>query len=91
MSALKIENRDGALWVTFNRPDHFNSLDPESMCAIMDMWQQAETDDSVRLVVLTGTGDRAFLRRCGSEAVDTTAVRRPATRNRIRPPSAQHA
>lgn len=60
MPVLKLDNRDGALWVTFNRPDHFNSLDPESMCRIMDMWHMAETDDSVRLVVLTGAGDRAF-------------------------------
>jgi enoyl-CoA hydratase len=60
MSVLQIDNRDGALWVTFNRPEVFNSLSPESMCAMMDMWQQAEEDDSIRLVVLTGAGEKAF-------------------------------
>jgi enoyl-CoA hydratase len=30
------------------------------MCAMMDMWQQAEEDDSIRLVVLTGAGEKAF-------------------------------
>ena len=60
MSVLQIENRDGALWVTFNRPELFNSLSPESMCGLMDMWKQAEEDDTVKLVVLTGAGDRAF-------------------------------
>ena len=60
MSVLQIENRDGALWVTFNRPELFNSLSPESLCGMMDMWQQAEKDDTVKLVVLTGAGDRAF-------------------------------
>jgi enoyl-CoA hydratase len=60
MSVLQIENRDGALWVTFNRPECFNSLSPESVCGMIDMWKQAEEDDSVNMVVLTGTGDRAF-------------------------------
>ena len=60
MSVLQTENRDGALWVTFNRPERFNSLDPESMCGMLDMWKWAEEDDAVRLVVLTGAGDRAF-------------------------------
>jgi enoyl-CoA hydratase len=60
MSVLLVENRDGALWVTFNRPEAFNSFCPEMMCAIMDMWEMAERDDSVKLVVLTGAGDKAF-------------------------------
>jgi enoyl-CoA hydratase len=60
MSVLQIENRDGALWVTFNRPELFNSLSPESVCGMIDMWKQAEEDDSVKLVVLTGAGDRSF-------------------------------
>jgi enoyl-CoA hydratase len=60
MSVLQIENRDGALWVTFNRPESFNSLSPESICGIMDMWQRAEEDDTVSLVVLSGAGNRAF-------------------------------
>ena len=60
MSVLQIENRDGALWVTFNSPELFNSLSPESICGMMDMWQRAEEDDTVKLVVLTGAGDRAF-------------------------------
>ncbi len=60
MSVLEIDNRNGALWVSFNRPEVLNSLSPESCCLLMDMWEQAEHDDSVRVVVLTGTGDRAF-------------------------------
>jgi len=60
MPSVQLDNRDGALWVTIDRPDHFNCLDPEAMCTLMDMWQLAETDDSVRVVVLTGAGDKAF-------------------------------
>ena len=60
MSVVECENRDGALWVTLNRPDQYNTLCPESICIIMDMWKQAEEDDSVRFVVFTGAGDKAF-------------------------------
>jgi enoyl-CoA hydratase len=30
------------------------------ICQLMDMWQAAREDESVRIVVLTGAGDRAF-------------------------------
>lgn len=60
MPVLLTENRNGALWVTFNRPDAYNSFSPEMICQLMDMWQLAREDDSVRVVVLTGAGDRAF-------------------------------
>jgi enoyl-CoA hydratase/carnithine racemase len=60
MSVVQIENREGALWVTLNRPQHYNSMSPEVMCRLMDMWIDAQNDDSVRCVVLTGAGDKAF-------------------------------
>jgi enoyl-CoA hydratase len=60
MSDVIIENRNAALWVTFNRPEVFNSLSPEALCTILDMWERAANDDSVKAVVLTGAGDRAF-------------------------------
>lgn len=60
MSVLNIDNRNGALWVTINRPESFNSMSPEIVCGLMDMWDQAAKDDAVKLVVLTGTGDKAF-------------------------------
>ena len=60
MSDVIIENRNAALWVTFNRPEVFNSLSPEALCTILDMWERAANDDNVKAVVLTGAGDRAF-------------------------------
>ena len=69
MAVLNIENREGALWVTFNRPQLFNSLSPESICAIFDMWHQAEEDDAVKMVVLTGAGEQAFCAGADLKAV----------------------
>lgn len=60
MSHLLTENRNGALWITLNRPEVFNSFTPQMVCELADMWDMARNDDAVRLVVLTGAGDRAF-------------------------------
>ena len=60
MSDVIVEKRNAALWVTFNRPEVFNSLSPQAMCILLDMWEQATNDNSVAVVVLTGAGDTAF-------------------------------
>jgi 2-(1,2-epoxy-1,2-dihydrophenyl)acetyl-CoA isomerase len=50
---------DGVATITLNRPDAMNSLDVATKVALRDAVQEAATDDTVRCVVLTGTG-RAF-------------------------------
>lgn len=51
--------RDGALWITLNRPDAMNALTPDVLAAIHAALDGAEADATVRAVVLTGNG-RAF-------------------------------
>lgn len=51
--------RDGALWITLNRPDAMNALTPDVLSAIDAALDAAASDDAVRSVVLTGSG-RAF-------------------------------
>lgn len=46
--------------VTIDRPEVLNAVDPETDAALEDIWQRIEDDRSVRCVVLTGAGDRAF-------------------------------
>jgi E-phenylitaconyl-CoA hydratase len=46
--------------ITLNRPEAMNSLDPESLAELNDVFQRANADDDVRVVILTGTGDKAF-------------------------------
>lgn len=53
------ETRDGALWLTLNRPSALNSLTPEIVQGLEHALALAEHDDAVRAVVLTGNG-RAF-------------------------------
>lgn len=53
------ETRDGALWLTLNRPAALNALTPELVRELDRKLAAAEHDAAVRAVVLTGTG-RAF-------------------------------
>jgi E-phenylitaconyl-CoA hydratase len=46
--------------ITLNRPEAMNSLDPESLAELNDVFQRANADDDVRVIILTGTGDKAF-------------------------------
>ncbi|MFD2079340.1 2-(1,2-epoxy-1,2-dihydrophenyl)acetyl-CoA isomerase [Actinopolymorpha cephalotaxi] len=50
----------GVATITLNRPDAANSLDLATKEALRDAVAAAAADDSVRCVLLTGAGDRAF-------------------------------
>jgi enoyl-CoA hydratase/carnithine racemase len=52
---------DGAVaWVTLNRSDRHNALDETSATSLRATWRDLRVDDSVRAVVLTGAGEKAF-------------------------------
>jgi enoyl-CoA hydratase/carnithine racemase len=51
------DRKDGALWLTMNRPSRANALDPATVGALHEAF--CEPGDA-RLIVLTGAGDRAF-------------------------------
>lgn len=54
------EVEDGVAVITLNRPDRMNAWTQAMGAEICDALAGAEEDDSVRAVVLTGSGDRAF-------------------------------
>lgn len=58
--ALLYEKRDGIAYITFNRPQVRNALNPEAFCRLVDAWQDYATDDALRVAIITGAGDRAF-------------------------------
>jgi enoyl-CoA hydratase len=51
---------DGVARVTINRPERRNAMSYEVMAGLRDAMVQAGADDAVRVVVLTGAGDKAF-------------------------------
>jgi 2-(1,2-epoxy-1,2-dihydrophenyl)acetyl-CoA isomerase len=54
---MKKEN--GVAWITINRPDVLNACDIDTLENLQNAFKDAERDNSVRCVVLTGSG-RAF-------------------------------
>ncbi|WP_329139869.1 enoyl-CoA hydratase/isomerase family protein [Streptomyces sp. NBC_01476] len=54
-------DRDGHVAiVTISRPERLNTLDMPTLDALRDAWIEIRDDDTLRAVVLTGAGDRAF-------------------------------
>ena len=60
METVTYTAADGVGWVTLNRPDVMNAFDARMLDELSALWRQLRTDDDVRVVVLTGAGDRAF-------------------------------
>ena len=57
---LKIEKRGHALWLTIDRPAQRNAMNSVVLQGIRAGLEQAQADPEVRVVVLTGAGDKAF-------------------------------
>ncbi|WP_293786599.1 enoyl-CoA hydratase/isomerase family protein, partial [uncultured Aeromicrobium sp.] len=57
MSGVEVERRDGAVWITINRPERRNAYDLDMARAMIAAVEDAADAEAV---VLTGAGDRAF-------------------------------
>ncbi|MGE4427632.1 MAG: enoyl-CoA hydratase/isomerase family protein [Solirubrobacteraceae bacterium] len=57
---LLVEQRGATLVLTLDRPQAMNAIDPPLAAALRAAWSRATEDDDVRVVVLTGAGERAF-------------------------------
>ena len=81
MDDLLVEIADGVAVVTLNRPQAMNALSKSLRTQIAGTMRALDADDSVRSVVITGAGTRAFtagldLKELGSDAgaiADATA------------------
>src|ERR1700758_3250669 len=54
------ERRGKALWITINREARRNAINPAVIAGIHDAMIGAAVDPSVRVIVLTGAGSKAF-------------------------------
>lgn len=57
---LLYEISEGVATVTINRPERRNALSWEVLTAMREAVADARTDDDVRVLVITGAGERAF-------------------------------
>ena len=58
---LLYEKRERIGWVTFNRPKVLNALNRKTMEELSHVFTSACEDDDVRVLILTGAGEKAFV------------------------------
>ena len=52
---------DGVLTLTINRPKQLNALNREVIATLSRLVEESQSDDSVKVLVLTGSGEKAFI------------------------------
>ena len=57
---LLYEEADGVAMVTLNRPEVYNAFNEAMQTELRELWRGLRTNDDVRAVVLTGSGQKAF-------------------------------
>lgn len=58
---LLYDKRNAIGYVTINRPEKLNALNRKVMEELLDCFQSLQKDDEVRVVILTGSGEKAFV------------------------------
>jgi enoyl-CoA hydratase/carnithine racemase len=61
VSEVELERRGPALWVTFNRPEAHNAMTFAMYESLYEACETADADDDVRVLVLRGGGEKAFV------------------------------
>ncbi len=60
LETLLYDESDGVAWVTLNRPEALNAFDTTMQRELRELWMMLRTNDDVRCIVITGSGDKAF-------------------------------
>ncbi|HEY1546659.1 MAG TPA: enoyl-CoA hydratase-related protein, partial [Kofleriaceae bacterium] len=60
MADILVEEIAGVAWVTLNRPDVRNALSRDVNIQLSELAQDFDRSETVRVVVITGAGDKAF-------------------------------
>jgi enoyl-CoA hydratase/carnithine racemase len=58
---LLLEKREGIAYVTIHRPEKLNALNDQVMAELKSGFESLEHDGEVRAVILTGSGEKAFV------------------------------
>ena len=58
---ILLDKSDGKARITFNRPKVLNALNHQTLVELSHALDDVREDDAVRVVILTGAGDKAFV------------------------------
>jgi 2-(1,2-epoxy-1,2-dihydrophenyl)acetyl-CoA isomerase len=73
VNGLVVEQRDAVLWIRLNRPETGNAISPLMLADLRAALKSAERDDTVRAVVITGTGRHFCVGSDNGQSADETA------------------
>jgi 2-(1,2-epoxy-1,2-dihydrophenyl)acetyl-CoA isomerase len=59
-TTLDYQVSDAVAWITLDRPERLNALDPEMARELCEVANRCSSDPQIRAAVLTGRGDQAF-------------------------------
>jgi naphthoate synthase/2-ketocyclohexanecarboxyl-CoA hydrolase len=57
---IKYEKREGAAWITINRPDTYNSIVGNTILEMTDAVTDSAEDPQIGVIVFTGAGEKSF-------------------------------
>jgi len=69
-NSVILEKRGQTLWITINRPEKRNAINGDVIAGIAKGYRAAHDDKDVRVIVLTGSGQKAF---CAGADLQNTA------------------
>ena len=75
-TVTKFKLQGHVAYITLNRPEAMNSLNPELRWELSEHWNRIEADPNIWIAVVTGAGDRAF---CAGADLKHRAREREAT------------
>jgi enoyl-CoA hydratase len=61
MECISLTNNDGVTVLTVNRPNQLNALNKQTLGEISAAFENMRNDDETKVVILTGSGDKAFV------------------------------
>jgi len=82
LTAVRYEAAPPVARITINRPEKRNALNVAVMSELRSAFSKAREDDSIRVVVLTGEGDKAF--SAGGDLGGFTAEQSKVEQHRLR-------
>ncbi len=83
MQNVRTETKDGVLIITIDRPKVLNALNAQTVAEIGEAFAAAREDDSIRSVIITGSGEKAFVAGADiKELAEMTPITGKATAER---------